>query len=225
VNYWVAGVSPHWYGIGWISEQGISGWIFRFFVLFSYTRRITMKMKGLCLAAVLSVFALPIMAQASLVTVNDGEEFDFDATNTYQFTGAFSNSNTIISYGVNLDEGENFDFVVTAPQEFYLISRLTTLPDFGGTGMMSPYDENGEPIIHNGETFVYPVHWNYFTGYTYWMTIAVDNYALNIINNEYGGSFPVGGVTNPNTAPVPVPAGIILLGSGLLGLIARRKRG
>jgi len=37
-----------------------------------------MKMKGLCLTVVLSIFALPIMAQASLVTVNDGEEFDFD---------------------------------------------------------------------------------------------------------------------------------------------------
>jgi hypothetical protein len=221
VNYWVAGVSPHWYGIGWISEQGISGWIFRFFVLFSYTRRITMKMKSLCLTVVLSIFALPIMAQASLVTVNDGEEFDFDATNTYQFTGAFSNSNTIISYGVNVDVGETFDFVVTAPEEFYLISELSTLPDFGGTGIGHP---DGF-IIWEGETFVYPIHLDYFTGHTYWMNIAVDEYALDIINNEYGGSFPVGGVTNPNTAPVPVPAGIILLGSGLLGLIARRKRG
>jgi len=180
-----------------------------------------MKMKGLCLTVVLSIFALPIMAQASLVTVNDGEEFDFDAANTYQFTGAFSESNTMITYGVNVDVGETFDFVVTAPEEFYLLSTLSTLPDGYGTEIGHPNDW----VIPSGTTFVYPIHLDYFTGHTYWMTIAVDNYALDIINNEYGGSFPVGGVTNPNTAPVPVPAGIILLGSGLLGLIARRKRG
>jgi len=161
------------------------------------------------------------MAQAAMVTVNDGEEFDFDAANTYQFTGAFSDSNTMITYGVNVDVGETFDFVVKAPDEFNLLATMTTGPNGTGTGICGPYDD----VLFAGETFVFPVSWQYFAGYTNWMTIAVDNYALDIINNEYGGSFPVGGVANPNTAPVPVPAGIILLGSGLLGLIARRKRG
>ena len=159
-------------------------------------------------AFVLFMF-LPFAANAALVIVNDGEVFDFDVANTYQLVGALSDSNRDLAYGVNLDQGESFDFVVTAPEEFDLYALLWT-----EVGIIAP---NNNMTIYAGTSFTFPASWEYFYGYTNWLTIGVGDKEVAIINDVYGGSLVVSSV------PEPVALPLMLSGLALIGFMAHRR--
>lgn len=191
------------------------------------------------LSFVLSLLLLPFMANAALIVVNDGDQFNFDSADTYQFAGALSASNTMVTYGVNVDTGEMFDFVVTAPNEFDLYAVLGTGPNYGGNTIVNP---NGDYTVYAGTTYTFPVSWLYFSGYTNWLTVSIGNEAIDIINNVYGGSLPIGPLLEGTTAeyipdtgggsgnengggdtvggasPIPEPGTLALMGLGIIAL-------
>jgi hypothetical protein len=157
---------------------------------------------------------LPLSANAIQVFVNDGEQFNPENQNTYHLVGALSDSNRELTYGVNLDVGETFNFIVTAPSEFDLIAIMSTGPNGSGNAIINP---NGEYAIYAGTTKIFPASWQYFAGYTNWLTIGVDDAAVAIINDVYGGSLPI--------AAVPEPAAWLSMLSGLalIGFMAKRR--
>lgn len=157
---------------------------------------------------------VPLSANAIQVVVNSGEQFNPEQSNTYQLAGTLSDSNRMLSWGVNLDVGETFDFIVSAPLEFDLIAILSTGSYGFGTVISNP---NGETVIYAGTTYTINTSWQYFAGYTNWLTIGVDDAAVAIINDVYGGSLSV--------ASVPEPATWLSMLSGLalIGFVANRR--
>lgn len=145
------------------------------------------------LAAVLfSIMTLVMMvpfANAALVVVADGDTFVPDASDTYAFVGVLSDSNPRLTYGAVVSPGGFvMPWSVTAPDEFSVIARLTTGPNFTGTGIIS---YGGLNIINPGVTRAFPADGNFFTGFTQWLSIEVGTEALAIINEQFGGNYDV----------------------------------
>ncbi len=119
-------------------------------------------------------------ANAAVIIVNDGDQFNYDAANTYQFVGALSATNTILTYGFDLDLGESFDFLVTSPAEFALGALVSTGPNGFGTTIFKP---NISGTIAAGTSFLFPLDGNFFSGQTHWITVGIGPGAYSIIDS------------------------------------------
>lgn len=167
------------------------------------------------------VFFISTFANAATVTVNDGDQFNFDAADTYIFTGALSSSNPIVTYGVNIELGESFNFLVNAPAEFDLGALMSTGPNGTGTGILDP---NGTSSIAAGTSFLFPVTSNGNANILYWLSLAIGTEAYPIIDDVYGGSFGASEYYSSSVSAVPLPAAAFLFAPALLGLMGLRKR-
>ncbi|PID71822.1 MAG: hypothetical protein CSB34_05400 [Desulfobulbus propionicus] len=81
--------------------------------------------------------------------------------------------------------------------------------------------EKADPY-YSGSNLVSTYTWDFLDAGTYNLLVAGSAYASGYPSTDYwmeGVSFAAG--TNPN--PVPVPSAILLLGSGLLGLVGRAR--
>lgn len=197
-------------------------------------------MRILSLLFVAFTFLSSAAVHASLITVNDGDQFNYDENDTYQFTGALSGSNPILTYGVNVDPGEIMSFVVNAPAEFDLQAAITTGPDASGTVILHT---NGNGTIPLGTSYDFPIDGFVVPGITKWLSIGIDSEAITIIDNMYGGAFEVssftetgpygqsgggstgGGSSGGNTGgSVPEPGTLLLFSAALLGLAGTRRK-
>ncbi len=191
---------------------------------------------------VVFTFFVVTQANAALITVNDGDQFNYDINDTYQFTGSLSATNQILTYGANVDPGEIMSFVVNAPFEFDLLATLSTGPNGSGTGIITP---NGNDTIPSGTSFEFPIDGNFFTPFTHWLSIGIGSEAIPFIDSVHGGalhississspSFDQGGGNTGGTGntgggtgstAVPIPSTLLLFAGALLGLgnIQRKK--
>jgi len=164
---------------------------------------------------------VPFYASAALITVNDGDSFNYNVNDTYLFTGALSSSNPVISYGVNVDPGEIMSFVVNAPVEFDLVAGVTTGSYGSGAVVINP---NSFFRIYSGTSYDFLINGLDFAGQTKWLTLGVESTAISIIDEVYGGELPIDDISDYGQAvPVPEPETLALLGLGLVGIGFRRK--
>lgn len=195
--------------------------------------------KIVCLFVFYTLF-LGASTQAALITVNDGDIFNYDVGDTYQFLGALSSSNTILTYGVNVDPGEIMSFVVSAPVEFDLQATLSTGPNGTGTGIITP---NGTDLVYSGTSYDFLIDGNFFMGLTHWLTVGIGSDAIPIIDNIYGGALDITSISSGDSFvpivddsgdgaagagngsnSVPEPSTILLFSIALLGFASVRRK-
>jgi len=177
-----------------------------------------------------STFAVPII-------VNDGDRFTYSPASEYYFAAELSESNPMVTFGVDISRGDAFEFVVTAPAAFDLFARLSTGSNFGGFAIAGPVNSR----LFAGESFTFPVDGDYFVGQTQWLSIAFTDMdlAVDYLATLPGGVLPIGGIaSSPATntsflgggnvlSPIPEPGTVSMMGVGLLMILflgyTRRK--
>ncbi len=188
------------------------------------------------LVSVFVLSAVPVTASAEVTAnpveliVNPGEQFNVGSADVYTFTGEFSDTNRELSYGVNLNAGQYFKYYVGNKTGFDIYAIVTTGPYASGEVIMAPNTDLIIPnetlfsdlIIPNGTSFTFLLSGDYFPGQTNWLTMAIGDDAVSIINSQYGGTFQIGPVT---TMPVPEPQtwAMMFAGLGMVGFMARRR--
>ena len=160
-----------------------------------------------------------IAAFAATVIVNDGDLNDYDPLHMYVFSAQLTAADPFVTFGFNLDLGEEFEFEVTAPAEFDLFALITTGPDGSGFTIISPVDTK----VFAGTTFIFPISADSFASFPHWLTIAVDHTgpAAPFLPIDIG-DFSQGTVM-PATV-VPIPAAVWLMISALVGLVGLQRR-
>lgn len=155
-----------------------------------------MNTKNCMLALLLALTFFASTAQATLITVNDGDQFNYDAANSYYFDAAMSAADPTVTFGANVDPGESFIFTVTAPAEFDLYARLTTAPDGSGSAIVG--GPNSMSTVYAGTSFDFVIDGNYFIGQTNWMSLSIGGIqaALDYAATLPGGLLPVGAVAS-----------------------------
>lgn len=154
-----------------------------------------MNTKNLLFATLLLLAFFVGTAQAALITLHDGDQFNYDASDSYFFDAAMSAADPTITFGANVDPGEAFIFTVTAPTEFDLFASVTTQPDFYGSTIAGI---NTFSTVYAGTSFDFPIDGNYFAGQTQWLSISIGGIqeALDYAASQPGGLLPVGAVSS-----------------------------
>lgn len=205
-------------------------------------------MRKLAFFVVLFSFILSTPARATVITVHDGDLFDFDVNNTYVFADSLTSADPQVTYGFDLGVEDHTFLRVTAPAGIDLVARITSGPDFSGLSISRP---NSLSRVYAGTYFDFPL-WGDWTGVgagvPWWLTIAIiGEEGLAALVSDYGDELPVsdtfpdnafvvppdigvgdGGDTGGGggVSPVPEPASVYLMATGLLalGFTLRRKR-
>lgn len=204
-------------------------------------------MRKLAFFVVLFSFILSTPARATVITVHDGDLFDFDVNNTYVFADSITSADPQVTYGFDLGVDDHAFLRVTAPAGIDLVARITTGPDFSGATIAKP---NVYSRVYAETYFDFPL-WGDWTGVgagvPWWLSIAIiGEEGLAALVSDYGDELPVSdtfpdnafvvppdiGVGDGDTgggggvSPVPEPASVYLMATGLLalGFTLRRKR-
>lgn len=198
-----------------------------------------MKKSGVVLMYVLSLLCLPAVVQASPVYYTmEGEVFRIDG-NTHLATDAGVNVGTTISFTIKIDLDQDAycekvdGTIVTYPDEWwadYFYAEQVAAPSFN---MPPPTGDNEVKQWYYGRDD----HWNHQTRFV----IGRSRESSEMFGYDDFSDLTVGSLLDPYPGPgeyayvranlyitsissVPIPAAVWLLGSGLIGLVAFRRR-